>query len=142
MEVLKLLDSKNRCLNKFLKYSETFLMEAQAGNLTEIDRFQNQREAIIKALQLYDRKISEETLKLSSLERTPALIASAQQAFLLREKIIEAILKIDQNIMAEIEKEKNRLIQELSDSDKNHHLVMKFKSKWVSEPGETLDGQI
>lgn len=142
MEVIKLLESQNRCLNQFLKASETFLLEAQSGNLAGLELFQVQRDGILKALQLYDRKITEEASQLGSHQLTSPLKTSIQQALNHKKQIVEFIFKVDQAIIEEIEKEKKQLVQELSNSDKNHQLVMKFKSKWVTESGETLDGKI
>jgi hypothetical protein len=142
MKVLKLLESKNRCLNRFLRISEKFLSEARAGDLSHLNDFETKRDSVLKAIALYDRKISEEVTKLSPLEKTAPFIESVKKSIQTKDSIIATIFSIDNYIINEIEREKTRLVQELSETDKNHHLVMKFKSKWISESGETLDGKL
>jgi hypothetical protein len=142
MEVLKLLKTQNRCLEKFRSHSEDFLRKANQGDFSDLTPFQKHRETILKALSLYDRKLSELISQLLPSERTPDLIATVQKILELKHNLIHSILVIDQQIINQIEQEKKRLITELSTSDKNNQLVRKFKSKWISEPGETLDGKI
>jgi hypothetical protein len=142
MEVLNLLQSKNRCLGKFLSCSETFLAQVRTGDLSQLEPFQNQRDSILKALDLYDRKISELIEKLSPQEKTPQFISSVKQIIARDSSLFQSILQIDEQIVTEIEKEKARLTQELSASDKNNQMVKKFKSTWVAESGEMLDGKI
>src|SRR5688572_23953438 len=142
MDVLKLLRSKNRCLEKFLRYSQEFLTYAEGGDLSTLQYFQSRRDATLKALQLYDRKISEMVAQLSPSERTTSLIESVRQTLELKGKLIQSILATDQKIISKIEDEKKRILQELSSSDRNKQLVRKFKSGWIAEAGEKLDGKI
>jgi len=142
MNVLKLLQSKNRCLEKFLKYSEEFLSQAEMGDLSSINEFQNRREGALKAVLLFDRKITEIIEELSSDEKTNTLIESVKQALAAKDELIQSILITDQKIIAKIEEEKERLLKELSTSDKSMQMVKKFKSKWISESGEKLDGKL
>ncbi len=142
MDVLKLLQSKNRCLQKFLKCSEDFLAFSESGDLTYIHKFQKQRNSIVKALLLYDIKISEIVKTLSENQKTTSLIDSIKKILIDKEDLVQTILITDQRIIVQIEKEKSRLLKELSTSDKSSQQVKKFRSKWISESGEKLDGKL
>jgi hypothetical protein len=142
MDVLKLLHSQNRCLLKLLDKSRKFLADTESGDLSSLQFFQNYRDTVIKALILYDNKVSETISKLSTSEKSETLIESVRKTQVLKEELLQAILCIDQKIITRIEDERNRLLQELSISNKNNQLVRKFKSTWIPEAGEKLDGKI
>jgi hypothetical protein len=142
MKLIQLLESKNRCLNKFLEYSKDFFVYAENDDLSNIQKFQDKREKVIKSFSLYDKKIVDVISQLKPEEKTPFLIEQVKALIQIKEEIIQSILTIDQKIIAKIEEEKIRLLQELSSSDKKDQLMKKFKSHWVPESGDKLDGQI
>ncbi len=142
MNVLKLLHSKNRCLEKFLGCSQEFIFLAEQGDFSHLDKFHNRREVLMKAFVLYDQKISKTIQTLLPIEKTTELIQSARQAEEIKCNLIQAISKVDQKIMLAIQKEQRRLQKELLASEKESQIVKKFKSSWVSESGETLDGKL
>jgi len=139
MEVLKLLQSKNRCLSRFLDGSRSFLLLAEKGDFSGLQLFQTQREATLKALELYDNKVSDLIENLPSADKTPALIEAVRKAEEQKTELIQSILLTDKKIISKIEEEKDRLQKQLSVTDKNAQLVKKFKSRWISESGEQLD---
>jgi hypothetical protein len=59
MDVVKLFQSKNRCLKKFHEIASILAQDLENGNFETLKEAESQREAIIKAMELYDRKISE-----------------------------------------------------------------------------------
>jgi hypothetical protein len=142
MEVVKILESKNRCLKKFLTYSQEFLRSAESGDFSTIQKLQDHRESVIKALQLFDRKITSTIQALRPEERTPELMRSVKAIITIEGELLQSIIETDQQIVSQIEEEKARLLKELSSSDKTAQMVKKFKSTWVSEPGEKLDGKL
>ena len=145
MVVLKLLQSQNRCLERLLECTESFLehsFKLNSRDFSGLTSFQDQREVFLKAIHLYDRKISEVVSLLSESDKSDINIEKIRELIEVKEVLTKKLFDIDQKIITEIENEKCRLAQELSESDKNSQLVKKFKSKWVSESGETLDGTI
>ena len=142
MEILKLLESKNRCLEKFLNDSENFLASTEKGDVSVLQELHNRRETIIKAIQLYDRKITELIQEMPPGEKTTLLIDSVRKVSLAHDHIIQAIIVADQKIALKIEEEKKRLLEELSASDRKKQLTSKFKSKWITESGDQLDGTL
>jgi hypothetical protein len=140
MDVLSLLRSKNRCLLNFLDASKAFLAEAQAhGTLPSLPEFELQRESILKAIALFDRKITEAIPHISANDRTPELSQSVKEALEKKDQLIAEIMCVDQQVLNLVEEEKNRVARELANTQKSRNLVQKFKSTWVAEGGEEID---
>jgi hypothetical protein len=94
---------------------------------------------VIKALGMYDRKLTEAACAVPAAERTPELARTIglkldEEAFL-----VQSILKADNAIILLIEGEKTRLQREAAATQKSKELAGKFKSGWVPESGEGLD---
>lgn len=142
MEVVKLLESKNRCLKRFLRVSADFLPCAELGDFSTLDGFELHRESSIKALELYDAKISETVHSLLPEQKTQALIFEIEARLREKEAIVSQIIELDQKIMRCIDAEKSRVGRELTQSRKSGEMVKKFKSAWVPEAGEELDRKL
>jgi len=142
IDVIKLIESQNRCLKRFVTDSQQFIASANRGDLSELYQLQEKRDSIIKALQLYDRKISREVLNLNSKAKTPEFIQTVKELCQQKENLIQSILALDSKIISLIEEEKLRLMKEVSEFEKRTNLTKKFKSTWVSESGEKLDGKL
>jgi hypothetical protein len=140
MDVLGLLRSKNRCLSKFLDASKTFLSEAQSlGALPDLSQFELKRESILKAIFLFDRKLSEAVTCLSAEEKTPALIESVRNALDEKDALLHQIMTTDDRVLRLVEEEKVRITKEITSSQKSRNTIQKFKSAWVAEAGEEID---
>jgi hypothetical protein len=139
-EVLGLLRSKNRCLAKFLEASKAFLQANDTlGTLPSLDDFELKREAILKAIFLYERKINEAAAALTSDTKTPEFIAMVEEALNAKDKILAEISITDNRVLNLVEQEKMRVAKELTSSQKSRELMGKFKSSWVNESGEEID---
>jgi hypothetical protein len=140
MDVLSLLRSKNRCLSRFLEASKNFLTEAQTqGVLPSLPDFELQRESILKAISLYDRKVTEAIPHISATDRTPELSKAVEQSLQEKDAILAEIVIADQQVLKLVEAEKNRVGRELAATNKSRNLAQKFKSSWVAEAGEEID---
>src|SRR4051812_22311547 len=128
MDVLGLLDSKKKFLRRFLEVSEQFLAQSETGDFTAIGEFESQRETVINALGMFDRKITETVRGMSSDQKTTDLSVSVQAQLDDAAYLIQSILKTDNRIMASIEREKDRLQKELTSSAKSKEIAGKFKS--------------
>jgi hypothetical protein len=139
-EVLGLLRSKNRCLVKFLETSKAFLLSHDTlGTLPSLDEFELKREAILKAVFLYERKINEAAETLHSSAKTPEFIAAVEATLAAKDKILAEISVTDNRVLNLVEQEKMRIAKELTSSQKSRELVQKFKSSWVTESGDEID---
>jgi hypothetical protein len=140
--ILTLLRSKNRCLERFIAISNEFLAQAGRGEFGDLEGFELRRESTLKAIELYDRKISEAVLQLAEGRRTQSLVEAVKDALDRKDALVHEILDIDMRIISLIEQEKNRLLQELSSARRGKDLLGKFKSGWVAESGEELDAKL
>lgn len=138
-EILGLLDSKKRCLRRFLEITRELFASAERGDLSQLPAFELKRDAVIKTLTLFDNKITETVRRLPAEDRNAAL-ASAVQAKLDDEALlVQAILQVDNLIFERIETEKSRLLREAAAARKSQELTGRFKSGWMPESGEELD---
>jgi hypothetical protein len=145
MDVLKLLHSKNRCLERFLELSLGFLKSTDQQDFVlsdELVSFQSRRDATLKAMDLYDRKLTEAIGQLPPQQRTPALVQSVKAELTRKETLVLQILDIDLKIMGHIESEKNRILKDMASTRKSKDMLSKFKSTWVAELGEELDTKL
>jgi hypothetical protein len=144
MDVIKVLQSKNRCLEKLLDLSDAFLAKESGEHLSEnfngdLDTFIRERDSILKVLDLYDRKVTEAIRALPLSERTPELISNVQMVLNEKDRLIQSIILKDNELTLRIEERKKKLQDDLIASRKSHELAGKFKSTWVNEPGEGFD---
>lgn len=148
-EVLKLLESENRCLKKFLIVSENYLKITQARlnaneefNFNDLEEFQKKREKSFKSITLHQKKISELVQRLSATDKTPELIEMIKKIIKDRQYLVQILLNNDNSIIESFDEAKNQLNRKLAESERSSQLVQKFKSQWVMESGEQLDGQL
>jgi hypothetical protein len=140
MDVIKVLQSKNRCLGKLLELSVAFLKKECTEHFhEELENFIRDRDAILKVLDLYDRKVTEAVRALPLVERTPELISEVQLALNEKDRLIQSIILKDNEVTARIEERKRKLQEDLIATRRSHELAGKFKSTWVNEPGEGFD---
>lgn len=137
MDVLTLLRSKNRCLERFLGLSREFV--ADGAPVGQLDLFESRRDATLKAIELYDRKIAETVPLITDQERTPELIQRVSAELARKEVLVHQIVDLDLKIIGRIEEEKNKLLQQAAVARKGRQALSRFKSTWVPESGEGLD---
>jgi hypothetical protein len=139
MDVIGLLQSKKRCLRRFIEVSDRFLSEAEQADFSGLALFESSRDAVIKTLGLIDRQLTEAVRALPRELRTPALSQAVQSGLDEEAFLVQSISKTDTRIVACIEAEKLHLLRELATSRKSHEIAGRFKSTWVAEAGEGLD---
>lgn len=142
MDVLRLIQCKNRCLSQFGALSRHFLPQFQSLNFDGLENFQTQRGSILKALDLFDRKLNETLQQLRPHQKSPELLAAAKKLLEDQDGLLKDIIAIEQQIMSLIENETSRINLELNQTQKSKDTVQKFKSSWVSEGGEGLDTKL
>ncbi len=141
-EVLRLSESRIKCLRRLSEFSERFLVFARSGSLSEASKYSNFREVSLRALEHYNQKIQERINQNRHEFATGAikniLIAQINE----EKKLIQDIIKMDEELFGLIETEKDRLKKSLAGSQKSITITSKFKSIWVTSSGEELDQQI
>lgn len=141
MDVLKLLRIKNKCLSKFLKVSEGFLESIRTKDLSDLLEFHARRDSIIRAIDLFDRKISEAVARLDEIEKTNELKAEIERLITDKDEIIFKVLDVDARIMSHIGRESERIQREITDSQRQKDAIGRFKSGIDGEGGK-LDREV
>ncbi|MGE0616126.1 MAG: hypothetical protein AB7P04_10840 [Bacteriovoracia bacterium] len=141
-EVTTILRTKNRCLMRFLDWSIDFLKQADAGDLSGLEAFHEKREAILKALDLYDRKIGEIAVGLTPEDKDPIVIENVKMLLAQKEILVLQILETDAKIIERIEAEQAKIRTEITANQKAKESIAKFKSSWIQEGGEELDEKL
>ncbi len=142
MDVIALLQAKNRRLERFRDLSMEFAASAETGDLSRLEDFERRRDKTFRAIEFFDVKISEVIAGLASEQRTSRLIEQVRQEMTKNEGLVREILLADQRVIVSIETEKLRITQEVNSSRKHREVVSKFKSTWVTESGEELDQKL
>jgi triphosphoribosyl-dephospho-CoA synthetase len=119
--------------------SQEYIAELESGEFSGLQKFLEKRERIIKALDLYDKKISEVIEKMSPTARDESLLEAIRACMVIKNDTVARIVKLDAKIMDKIENEMKSLVEELTGTRKNKDNLSKFKSTWVAKSGEELD---
>lgn len=139
MDVIGLLQNKKRCLRRILEASRSFALEAESGDLSRLAEFESARASAFKTLQLTDARITEAVRALPLAERTTELSIAVQSGLDEERALVQEITVADNRVAALIQREQQRLQQEIAASKRNHELTGRFKSGWMPEAGEELD---
>lgn len=142
MDVMILLQAKNRCLKRFLDVSQDFFTEVQKGSLDRLDSFQEKREVILKTLGLFDKRLFNVLSDFPETFLSDSLRASMNQAIQIGDETLERIRAIDAQILHAIREEAERIQNEIHSARKNKATLSKFKSRWVNESGTEMDHQL
>ncbi len=142
VSLLKVINGKNRALKRFLDVSTAFLGASERGDLSGLQKLQCRRDAIIRALELFDRRISAGVATLVPTERTESFARDVREALTRKDALIHDILAVDLKIISLIDSEKNEILRQIAMSRKQRDTFSKFKSAWMPEPGDGLDGTL
>lgn len=139
-ELMKLLRGKNRCLQRFLDSSAAFLSATDAGDFTGLGALQARRESIIRAMDLFDRRIANSIARLPSGPARKEATRIVEPALAEGERLVTEILAIDDRILVRIAAERDRVAGEIAASRKTQSTLSKFKSSWVGQDsGQEID---
>lgn len=144
MDLLTLLERKNRCVSRMVAASAEFL-SAQGEpdmELARLEALEKERSVVIKVVDLLDRKIAQAVLALEPRDRTPDLVARVEEADASLRNLLIEIEAQDARILAWIEAETGRVSDELRKTRKSGDTLSKFKSSWMGEPGGGVDWSV
>ena len=139
MNLLGLIKSRNRCLERILALTEDYSSLQDTENLEGLEPFQTKRAVVFKAIDLYDRKISEVIVEMPREEKTNLLVDAVKQLVNNREEITQKIFIADDRVIKKIEAAQGALAKEIQSARRSKDALNKFKSNWISENGEEVD---
>ncbi len=143
MKILTFARSRNRCLERFLSLSEEFFRYLSAADQEDLDQrllnFERTRDSILRALDLFDRKLKEEgkILRRDSLG-SPALQELKIMLFK-RDDLVHKILDVDLQIIGRIERIRDSIFSNLSQSRVAKNRIGRFKSGADEINGHEVD---
>lgn len=145
MDVLTLLRSKNRYLRRFEQASVRFLDEtanelSSSEFLASVTRLETTRNRIIKALDLFNRELTQSIEKLPSSARNASFIEDARRETDESDRLVNILLELDSRISSRIHGCQERIALELAASEKSKRIISQFKSGRPS--GEGLDQKL
>ena len=139
MNLLGLIRSRNRCLEKILTLTDDYSSQTDTSDLQGLEPFQEKRAVVFKAIDLYDRKISEVITEMPRQEKTNALVDAVKSLVSQKEELTRKIFISDDKILKKIEAAQRDISKEMQTARRNKASLNKFKSSWVTENGEEVD---
>lgn len=145
-EILSLLRSKNRCLERlidatreFLKQPFERLVQETTSEPSPLAAYEEERTAVIRTLEMHDRKIGELITTLDSSERTGVFMEDVKSELLENERLIIGVVNADEIVFQRIRDAQNQITKLLAENRKSRELLSKFKSAAGSPTGEEMD---
>jgi hypothetical protein len=147
MDVLTLLRAKNRYLRRFEQASLRFLNET-LGELTHpefltiLNRLETKRSRILKALDLFNRELTQSIDRLPAGARDSGFVEEARRETEEADRLVSSVLELDGAISSRIGACQDRIALELAASEKSKRIMGQFKSSPGGKPGEGLDQKL
>lgn len=145
MEVISLLESKGRCLRKFLVITQEALTALEAGDFSGLSQLERRRTHLVNAIRLFDDRVSLAANQVPLAERTDALAERLREVLEEQTQTLAQIVRADASVESCIEAEKERLRVEITANTKAQKSIQshqRFKSQWVQDSGSGLDQKL
>lgn len=144
-EILSLVRSKNRCLERLMEATHSFLQcpiekitDGEEGS-SALDLYDRERVSVIRTLELYDRKLSDLIAALTAEQKTADFISSVKVEMIKNERLLTSVFNADDIVFRRISDARERVAQLMIENRKGRENLNKFKSTWVSEGGDGVD---
>ncbi|MCM2324083.1 MAG: hypothetical protein NDJ90_12555, partial [Oligoflexia bacterium] len=105
MDVVNLLQSRNRCLRRLLESAGDFVAKAEKGDFTGLSAFLERRDSTVRAFELYDRRITALLGALTDEAARQRLIERLRPVLAEREELVHSLLRSDERSFRLIENE-------------------------------------
>jgi len=144
-EILELLRSKNRCLDRltietraFLAVSIDALVSEPSASLGPLAVYEEARATIIQTLQLHDRKIADLIAALPVAERSEGFLAEVRSEMQRNERLIIGVFNADDVVFRKIADAQGQILKLIQENRKSRDILGKFKSS-QAPTGEGMD---
>jgi len=142
MDLIGLLQAKNRCLQRLLTLSQSFTSETDE----QFEELLLQREVLLRTITLFDKKIETVSRSIPEAHRADPshlrLVESVKACLADREQLVAAILKEDDRIIEKIELRKAEVLKDMIANQKNSDQVRRFRSQPSVQVGESIDRKL
>lgn len=144
-EIIELLRSKNRCLDRLMAETRAFLAipleslvaESESGR-GPLATYEEARATIIRTLELHDGKIGALIAGLSPSEKTPAFLDDTREEMRRNERLILSVFNADDVVFRKIGDAQNQILKLIQENRKSRDILGKFKSSPI-QTGEGMD---
>lgn len=144
-EILSLLQTKNRCLDRLMDSTQAFLsapletlIMGDEGSETPLTLYENERTSVIQTLEMHDRRIHTLISNIGSTKKTPEFMESVKAELLQNERLITAVFNADDIVFSRIRDAQAQIAKLLQENRKSGDLLSKFKSG-AGGTGEGMD---
>lgn len=148
-EILSLLQTKNRCLDRLMDATRVFLaspLETLVVNGTAVNEeirtpltvYEDERLTIIRTLELHDKHVNTLIAELSPADKGPEFLEAIHAVLLENERLIQAIINADDMVFRRIREAQDQIIKLVQESRKSGEILSKFKSGSLPT-GEGMD---
>ncbi len=144
-EILGLLKSKNRSLERLMEATRAFLAHPLENLIVEADSaraplgvYENERGTIIKLMEFHDRKINSLIAELPAKAKTPGFMADVKSELDRNEVLIRQVFNADDTVFSRIREAQTQITRLLQENRKSRDYLSKFKSGTVAT-GEEMD---
>ena len=148
-EILSLIRSKNRCLDRLMQVTRDVLtldesrwLELPKGErCTPLETYDRERIAVTRALELFDGKLNELIPQLTADQKRGLPIEEVKAEMHKNEILLHAIFSADDIVFRKLGELQKRVTVQLTENRKSRELLTKFRSQWVTEAssGESVD---
>jgi hypothetical protein len=147
-EILSLLRSKNRCLDRLMEATREFLRQPTESLIargddsetatTPLSVYEDERGTIVRTLELHDRRINAVINELTPADKTEAFLSEVKAELLSNERLIAAVFNADDIVFARIQEAQTQITKLMTENRKSREILSKFKSAGQAT-GEEMD---
>jgi hypothetical protein len=142
MELVEAVESQTRCFKKLAELSLQFVSSLKADRAQELDDFERRRDAILKTLELFDRKIQEvsaDLLRSKSHEELKHLRERLDIALSDQTRAKAEAQLADESLVATLEAELENLGADIRQERRRLDILSRFKSSRGLKSGTGVD---
>jgi hypothetical protein len=149
--LLGLLDSQLHLLERWSQKGAEFVRTLEAVEQSSpeampwdesLDTFLKERDRLLDAVQLFDRKITETVPRIPLQERTPSLSHAISMRLTRARSLLEATASQDSAIFENLSLRAQSLARNAALAQRSRQILSKFKSQPRTESGEEVDSQL
>lgn len=138
---IKALTSKQKCLERFRDLSLECAQKLSQGDFGGLKEFLEERDVILKAVDLFDRKLQEALVVITEAPDQEAFKRDTHNKQIQLLQLVEEIRGLDTVLLEKIEQESVRVQEEVAAATRAKDALGRFKSG-ADDRGEELDHKV
>jgi L-cysteine desulfidase len=129
--IFDLLERRNEYFLRFLLLSQSFREKVFRGDLNDLELFYDNRESIINIIEHINTRLNEEVENFDEKKYpiTKQAKTTVKSCLDYRDELVKKILDVDLELMVALDREKDKVIEELKQVGKTHKTFSSYKSE-------------